>query len=46
MLGATGVASFPGGAQQISEVEIAKGPFQGDGDSLDAYTCPQWFRGL
>jgi alpha-L-fucosidase len=37
-------ASRPGGAQPTVDVEIGKGPFQADGDSLTAYTSPQWFR--
>ncbi|MGA2114634.1 MAG: alpha-L-fucosidase [Bryobacteraceae bacterium] len=31
-------------AQQTIDVEIAKGPFQAAGDSLNAYASPAWFR--
>ena len=43
-LGAAGFASHPGGAQPNVAVDIAKGPFQADCDSLNAYTSPPWFR--
>ncbi|MGO9969022.1 MAG: alpha-L-fucosidase [Bryobacteraceae bacterium] len=43
-LGAAGVASRHSEAQAIIDVEIAKGPFQAAGDSLSAYTSPQWFH--
>jgi len=44
LLGTAGVASLHSEAQPATDVEIAKGPFQAAGDSLSAYTCPQWFR--
>src|ERR1017187_549904 len=44
VLGAAGIGSLPGEAQPLTDIEIAKGPFQAAGDSLHAYTSPLWFR--
>jgi len=44
VLGAAGMASRRSEAQPLADIEIAKGPFQAAGDSLNAYRCPQWFR--
>jgi alpha-L-fucosidase len=38
------MASRRSEAQPIADIEIAKGPFQAAGDSLNAYTSPQWLR--
>ena len=45
LAGAAGVqALHKSEAQQAIDVEIAKGPFQAAGDSLNAYTSPAWFH--
>jgi alpha-L-fucosidase len=44
VLGAAAMATRRSEAQPLTDIEIAKGPFQAAGDSLNAYTSPQWFR--
>ena len=45
LLGAADAAPWRrAAANQIPEIEIAKGPFQATRESLRTYTIPQWFH--
>jgi alpha-L-fucosidase len=44
LFGACCLASAPAPAQDDVKARIAPGPFQPDMQSLQGYTCPDWFR--